>query len=106
MGGRSVVVEGGDLCGIALGDYAPAQFQRGCQLTGIHRPFVGNQVEALDGLEIRQALINAVDEGMVLRLHRWIRDQIRARGEGDSLLPRQVLERWKVRRDQRAYKLV
>ena len=83
MGGRFVVVEGGDVFGIAFSDHAPAQFQRGCQLTGIHRPLVGNQVETLDGLEIRQALVNAVDESMVLRLHRRNLDQIGASRRGN-----------------------
>ena len=64
-GGGFVGVELGDFRRVFLDDDAAAEFHAGGEFAGVDGPFVGDEAEALDGFEIGEVAVDAVDERLV-----------------------------------------
>ena len=65
MGSVFVGVEFGDFDGVFLMDDAAAKLHAGGELAGIDGPFIGDEAKALDGFEIGEGGVDAVDDGLV-----------------------------------------
>ena len=94
MGGGFVVVEGGDLGGVA-----PTTTRRLNFIEGVSSP---ESIDHSSGTRWKRLMVSkfarpgyTVDQRIILRFHGWIRHQFGARGKSNSLLPRQVFERGK-----------
>jgi len=86
------VVDGVNLLSVARRHHPALQLHGGSKDARVYGPLFSDEVEALNGLKICQALVDLVNERLIFHLHSWIADQLGARGEGDSLLLRQALE--------------
>src|SRR5436309_592270 len=92
-------VEVVDLLAVAIFDYAPPEFQAGRHSAVLDGELVWHHNHSLQLLEARQLLVDAFYNLGVQVLHLWLQHEFRARGEGNFVVPRPLLQQCEVRRD-------